>query len=92
MAERQRQMDPDMAAASRRAAALFTHWRSNPEAIGEVAVLAEMEPAAIEWTHLVCALLQVGTNLAKAARNGREDAYLAYVVREASLDEVAGRA
>jgi hypothetical protein len=37
-------------------------------------------------------LLNLSEGMVKAARDGREDAYLAYVLRQASLDEVAGRA
>jgi hypothetical protein len=85
---------PDMAAALRRAAALFAHWRAGDiSATGEIAVLDELDLGDAEgWTMLVCALLQVGSNMAKAAKDGREDAYLAYVVREASLDEVVTNA
>ena len=92
MADR-RQMDPEMAAASRRAAALFMHWRrKNSGSIGEATILREMGDDLGQWTALVCALLNLSEGMVKAARDGREDAYLAYVLRQASLDEVAGHA
>ena len=85
-----KRIDPDMAAASRRAAALYTHWaRKDISGDGEVAVLRELA-SETDWVQLVCALLNLTDGLVKAAREGREDAYVAYVLREAMLDEVAG--
>ena len=87
------QMNPELAATTRRAAALLTHWRRKNEASdGELAVLAELGNDIGAWTDLVCALLNLSEGLVKAARDGREDAYLEYVLRESSLDEVNGRA
>ena len=86
------QMDPVRAAATRRAAALITHWQRKQEgAEGEIAVLRELGTDTGLWADLVCALLNLTEGLVKAARDGREDAYLAYVLREASLDEVSAR-
>jgi hypothetical protein len=77
------------ARASRQAAALYAHWRrKDGTSDGEVAVLAEITDTD-GWTHLVCALLTIGCNLITAARDGREDWYLDYVLRQAMLDEVA---
>jgi hypothetical protein len=83
-------LPPRRAAAARRAAALFVHWRRKESGVaGEMAVLTEIETGDLEaWTDLVCALLNVGSEMAHAARHGREDAYLEYVIREAALDEV----
>jgi hypothetical protein len=80
---------PDLAKATRQAAALFIHWRrgEDDDVDGELAVLEELTTAD-EWSGLVCALLTVGCQLADAAQDGLEAEYLAYVQREAMLAEV----
>ena len=85
-----KRIPPHMATASRRAAALHAHWmRKDSDADGEVAIFREMETET-DWVNLVCALLNMSGGLVSAARDGREEAYVAYVLREAMLDEVAG--
>lgn len=87
--KRRSTIPPRMAKASRQAAALYVHWRREDGNVdGELAVLREITSTE-EWTDLVCALINVGCNMAKAAKRDREDAYLDYVLREAMLDEVA---
>jgi hypothetical protein len=77
--------------ACRRAAALFTHWRRDDNE-GVLAVLRETEHGTDpEIIRLVCGLLDVGASLIQAAREGAEDDYLAYVLREAALDETGAR-
>jgi hypothetical protein len=91
--DERKRTDPEMAAMARRAAALFIHWqRKESGGEGELAVLGELGSNIGDWTMLVCALLNVGTSMAAAARDGHEDAYLDYVIREASLDEVSADA
>lgn len=88
----ERAVDPQLARASRRAAAMLTHWqRKDASSDGEMAVLGELGSDVAEWTAMVCALLNLTTGLVKAAKDGREDAYLAYVLNESALDEVSGR-
>jgi len=81
---------PELAKATRQAAALYLHWRCGEDdnTEGELAVLEELTTAE-EWSGLVCALLTVGCSLADAARDGEDDAYLAFVQREAMLAEMA---
>ena len=75
------------ARASCQAAALYQHWMRGDESMdGELEVLAELDDPA-EWVALVCAMLNLGTNLTKAAGDGKADEYLAYAAREAMLDE-----
>lgn len=89
MAER-RKVSPEAAAAVRRAAALYSHWRRKGSgADGEVAVFDEIGWDD-KWVPLVCALLNLTDGLVAAARDGREDEYLAFVLREAMLGEVSG--
>lgn len=84
-----RKVAPETAAASRRAAALYSHWRrKGSHADGEVAVFDEIGWDD-NWVPLVCALLNLTDGLIRAARDGREDEYLAFVLREAMLDEVS---
>jgi hypothetical protein len=82
---------PGLAEATRQAAALYLHWRRGDDdnTDGEMAVLEELTTAE-QWSALVCALLAVGCNMADAARDGEDDAYLAFVQREAMLAEVSG--
>lgn len=83
-------LDPRLATASRRAAALLMHWRRHDDTLdGEFAVLSELGDDKEQWVALVCALLNLSDHLTEAARTGREDAYLAYVLRESSIDEVS---
>jgi hypothetical protein len=83
-------VDPDKAQAFRRAAALFAHWWRDDTA-GVMAVLGELEIHGLDVTRLVCGLLDVGTNLLRAAREGDEATYIEFVLREASLDEAQAR-
>lgn len=81
---------PELAAFYRRAAALYSHWRrKEPGADGESAIFEEMKSDE-DWYALVCALMNLTNGLVKAARDGQEDEYLAYVLRESMLDEVTG--
>jgi hypothetical protein len=76
------------AAGYRRAAALYTHWRRKGTGTdGELAILAEVQ-SEDGWVQLVCALLNLTDGLIQAARDGREDEYLAWVLRSSSVDEV----
>lgn len=89
-------VDQERARAARRAAALFKHWRRDDSTDGVMALLQEYDETEFdygcdEFTHLICALLEVGCNLIKASKEDREDWYLDYVLREAMLDEVGGR-
>lgn len=81
----------EMAVAARNAAAMFKHWRNG----GSTDDLCEMLKCAGVYDHdevnLVCALLRIGTEMAKAAAVGQADAYLESVLRDASLDEVRDR-
>lgn len=81
-----RPVSREQARAHRQAAALYRHWRRKGGSEGEMAVLAEMHSDA-DWTHLVCALLNLGTNMVKAAGDGKADEYLAYAARDSMLDE-----
>lgn len=83
---RPRLRSPLRAAAHSRASA--RPQRRDPGAAGEVEILRELPDADPAWTDLACALLNVGTNLARAAGDGRETAYLEHVVRESALDVV----
>jgi len=81
-------VDAETAAAHRRAAALFQHWRNGrPDSDGEMEIFNAIRTED-EWMILACALLSTGWNLARAAKDGREIEYLADVVRRAALDEV----
>lgn len=83
-----RKVPPETAAASRRAAALYSHWRRRgSRAHGEVAIFDELGWDD-NWVALVCALLNLTDGLVAAARDGREDEHLAFVLRESMLDEV----
>jgi hypothetical protein len=85
-----REVPPEKAAAIRRAAALYSHWRrKGTGADGEMAVFDEIGWDD-NWAPVVCALLGLTDGLVAAARDGREDEYLAYVLRESMLDEVSG--
>jgi len=92
---------PDMAAMHRRAAALFLHFRreGSTSTDGLLAVLDEMDDieevdgaggADLPWVALVIALLDVGNQMASAARDGAERDYLEDVVRKASVTEAEG--
>lgn len=76
---------PEMALAARRAAAMFKNWRTKGSA-EDLKIL--FNEADVQEPHLVCALLSVGCEMAKAAADGNADAYLESVLRDASLDEV----
>lgn len=81
---------PDLATASRRAAALYVHWNSGELTVdGVEAVLSEIT-SGDEWANLALALPNLTDGLVEAARDGREDEYAAYVLREAMLGEVNG--
>lgn len=75
----------EMAEASRRAAALWTHWDRDDDA-GVNAVLDELDsPEAVQ--HLVFGLLLLGDNMIRAARVGQDRAHLARVLAAAAVDE-----
>lgn len=85
-----REVPPETAASCRQAAALYSHWRRKGSRVdGEVAVFDEIGWDD-NWVRLVCALLNLTDGLVAAARDGREDEYLASVLRESMLDEVSG--
>lgn len=68
---------------TRRAAQLFHAWgRDDSDAL--VALINEAEDAGERLLNVVCGLLHVGSNLAKAAAHGKHDAYLEQL-RGASL-------
>jgi hypothetical protein len=90
-------MPPELATACRQAAALFLHWRRGrvegcSDLAGELAILDEISDNRAAWTAVICALLEVGCNMAEAAEDGSAESYLQHVVREASLDEVTADA
>lgn len=81
----------EIAIAARNAAAMFKNWRTKGST-DDLRTL--MECAGVydqDQTNLVCALLSVGCEMAKAAADGQADAYLESVLRDASLDEVRDR-
>lgn len=83
-------LPPDRARAARRAAALLTHWRGDKASTdGEMAVIRELETED-DWFNLVCALLSITDGIIRAGQDGRAEDYVAHVLREAMLDEVAG--
>lgn len=85
-----KRLPPERAAACRRAAALHTHWgRKDSGEDGEMAIFGELETEE-DWFNLVCALLNMSEGIVKAAREGLEEEYVAHVLREAMVDEVAG--
>lgn len=76
---------PEMAEATRRAAALWTHWDRDDDA-GIRAVLDELDtPKAVQ--HLVFGLLLLGDNMIRAARDGQDREHLARVLAAAAVDE-----
>jgi hypothetical protein len=79
------------ARATRRAAALWTHWARDGASQGIAAILrevAEDDNPETEWQHLVCAMLSLGEEALKAARDARAHAYIAEVLQRAMADEV----
>jgi hypothetical protein len=83
-----KRLPPSRAKAARQAAALVTHWRDKASEGGEVAVLAELETED-DWFQIVMALLCVIDGIIKAGPMGMAEEYVATVLREAMLDEVA---
>lgn len=77
---------PYMAEASRRAAAIWTHWDRN-DTDGIDAVLEEVEGSAA-MRRLVFGLLLLGDNMILAGRDGQDRAHLARVLAAAAVDEV----
>lgn len=76
---------PEMAEASRRAAAIWTHWDRCDDA-GVNAVLDELDgPEDVQ--RLVFGLLLLGDNMIKAGRDGRDREHLARVLAAAAVDE-----
>lgn len=75
----------EMAEASRRAAAIWTHWDRNDDA-GINAVLEELDDAD-DMRRLVFGLLLLGDNMIRAGRDGRDREYLTRVLAAASVDE-----
>lgn len=75
----------EMAEASRRAAAIWTHWDRNDDA-GIKAVLEELD-GADAVRRLVFGLLLLGDNMIRAAKAGRDREHLARVLAAASVDE-----
>jgi hypothetical protein len=79
------------ARATRRAAALWTHWAREGASKGISVILQEVDASddpETEWKHLVCAMLSLGEEALKAARDARAHAYIAEVLRRAMIDEV----
>lgn len=83
-----KRLPPDRARAGRRAAALITHWRDKTSTDGEMAVLGELETEE-DWFSVVMALLAIIDGIIKAGETGHAEDYVAVVLREAMLDEVA---
>jgi hypothetical protein len=82
----------DRAEASRRAAALFQHWRRD-DLDGVYTILDEIDfHDDLEITKLIAAFMDIGSNAILAARDGNEDRYLDGVLSAAALDEVLGEA
>ena len=86
---------PEMIEATRQAAALWTHWdRDDRE--GTQAVLDEVSgddkgsQCDARWMNFALAVLYLGQQMVKAAREGREGEHLAYVLRASSVDEATG--
>jgi hypothetical protein len=81
----------DKARSARRAAALIRHWQRD-DTEGVLALLAEVDESESDepepMVSLICALLDIGQNMVKAAKDGREDAYLDLVLGLASMDEL----
>jgi hypothetical protein len=75
----------EMAEASRRAAAIWTHWDRNDDA-GIKAVLEELD-GADAVRRLVFGLLLLGDNMIRAAKAGEDREHLAGVLAAASVDE-----
>ena len=83
-----RRLSPDRARVARHAAALFRHWMRD-----DMAGLDEVMSQAVDYDnweaqlHLVCALLDVGTQMTKAAAAGDLENYLDQVLAYAAFDE-----
>lgn len=86
---------PEMIEATRRAAALWTHWQRD-DTEGALAILDEVGEAIedfgadYQWRNFALALLYLGEQMVKAAREGREAEHLAYVLAASSVGEATG--
>lgn len=86
---------PEMIEATRQAAALWIHWNRD-DRDGIRAVLDEVgghdpaTPSDLRWENFTLAVLYLGTQMVKAARNGRDAEHLSYVLRSSSVDEATG--
>lgn len=77
----------EVSRATRRAAQLFRAWQDG-DIDGILALVAEADQIGETMLDTVCGLLSVGSNLAKAAVDGAEDAYLADVLGASLVDEL----
>lgn len=84
------EITPEHVQASRRAAALWAHWQRG-DIEGIVTVTEELDAGDGRGImHLICALLNLGDNMVKAARDGQDAEHLDYVLRVAAADESTG--
>lgn len=94
---------PGVAKGARRAAALYLHWISGDDpslaakTVVDVLNDVDAEQEAGDYlapTYLVCALLNLGVEMTKAATAGSQqivEAHLREVLADASVDEVTPR-
>jgi hypothetical protein len=76
----------EISRATRRAVQLFRAWRDE-DLDGIVALVHEAEDVREDLLDTVCGLLQVGSELAKAAHHDAEDSYLEDVLGATLVDE-----